>query len=67
MPDRKNVDPHSRARDRDVGGGDEVNTGRGILRELARIPELSWEDAQVMVAIVLEDRESDTRDQYDLR
>ena len=67
MRDRENVDPQSKARDRVVDGGDGANTGRKILRELARIPELSWEDARVMVEIVMEDRESDTRDQYDLR
>ncbi len=67
MRDRKNVDPHSKARDRVAAGGDGANTGREILSELARIPELSWEDAQIMVAIVMEERESDTRDQYDLR
>ena len=44
-----------------------AHTGRDILRGLAGIPDLSWEDARVMVAIVMEDRESDTRDQYDLR
>ena len=42
-------------------------TGRDILRGLAGIPELSFEDARDMLAIVAEDRENDTRDQYDLR
>ena len=67
MQDRENVDAHSKARDRVVDGGDGANTGRKILSELARIPELSWEDARTMVEIVTEDRESGTRDPYDLR
>lgn len=67
MSVNKEGEPISKAIDRRTDQVGAAHTGRDILRELARIPELSWEDARVMVEIVMEDRESGTRDPYDLR
>ena len=46
---------------------DAAHTGRDILRGLTGIPELSYEDARAMLAIVAEDRENEFWDQNDLR
>jgi len=64
---KKEGESSSKATDRLLDQVGAAHTGRDILRQLARIPELSWDDARIMVEIVTEDRESDTRDPYDLR
>ena len=39
-----------------------AHTGRDILRSLTAVPELSYEDARVMLAVVAENRETETWD-----
>ncbi len=67
MQKKRDMKSLNRAIDRLISEDDGTHTGREILRGLAKIPELSYEDARVMLRIVIEDRESDTQDPYDLR
>jgi len=64
---RKEGESSSKAIDRLMDQVDAAHTGRDILRGLAGIPELSYEDARAMLAIVAEDREKEFWDQNDLR
>lgn len=56
-----------RAEARLIARHNAVTTGRDILRRLPGLPDLSFDDARVMLEIVTEDRENDALDQYDLR
>ncbi len=67
MRKKRDVESLNRAIDRLISEDDGTHTGRAILGGIAGIQELSYEDARVMLAIVTEDRESETRDPFDLR
>ena len=67
MRKKRDIESLNRTIDRLIGEDDGSQTGREILRGIAGIQELSYEDARVMLAIVTEDRESETRDPFDLR
>ena len=67
MSVRKDGESSSKAIDRLMDQVDAAHTGRDILRGLTGIPELSYEDARAMLAIVAEDRENEFWDQNDLR
>ena len=57
----------SKAIDRLIDEAGDACTGRDILRGLAELPTLSAEDAEVMLAMVAENRESEPWDEHDLR
>jgi len=67
MRKKRDIKSFNRAIDRLISEDEGTHTGREILRGIAGIQELSYEDARVMLAIVTEDRESETRDPFDLR
>jgi predicted CopG family antitoxin len=57
----------SKAIDRLIDQVGEAHTGRDVLRGLSGIPQLSYDDAQVMLAKVAENRGNETWDEHDLR
>lgn len=44
-----------------------AHTGRDILQGLSGVVPLSFDDAQVMLSVVAENRENETWDDHDLR
>ncbi len=56
----------SKAIDRLIDHVGQAHTGRDILSGLAAMPELSYDDAQVMLAKVAENRENEPWDTHDL-
>jgi hypothetical protein len=67
VPSDKDDKALARAVDKILNRRGAPHTGRAILRSLAAIPELSFEDARVMIAVAVEDRESTGGDEDDLR
>lgn len=59
---RKKGESLSKVIDRLVDHVGAAHTGRDILRSLAAIPDLSCEDARVMLAVIAENRETETWD-----
>ncbi len=57
----------SKAIDRLIDHVGQAHTGRDILSGLETVPQLSNDDAQVMLAKVAENRENETWDDHDLR
>ncbi len=57
----------SKAIDRLIDQVGQTHTGRDVLGGLAAVPQLSDDDAQVMLAKVAENRENETWDEHDLR
>ena len=44
-----------------------AHTGRDILQGLSSVKQLSYDDAEVMLSVVAENRENETWDDHDLR
>jgi len=57
----------SKAIDRLIDRVGAAHTGRDILRNLSAIPTLSYDDAEVMLAVVAENRDNESWDDDDLR
>ena len=57
----------SKAIDRLIDEVGDASTGRDILRGVSEVPPLPAEDAEVMLAVVAENRESESWDEHDLR
>jgi hypothetical protein len=57
----------SKAIDRLIDEAGDACTGRDILRGLSKVPPLPAEDAEVMLAVVAENREGEPWDEHDLR
>lgn len=57
----------SKAIDRLIDQAGAAHTGREILQGLSGVAELAHDDAQVMLAVVAENRENETWDDDDLR
>ena len=53
MQKKRDMKSLNRAIDRLISEDDGTHTGREILRGLAKIPELSYEDARIMLRIVI--------------
>ena len=57
----------SRAIDRLIDQVGAAHTGRDILQGLSGVKQLSYDDAEVMLSVVAENRENETWDGHDLR
>lgn len=57
----------SKVIDRLIDQVGEAHTGRDILGGITALPELSYDDAQIMLAKVAENREDETWEEHDLR
>ena len=57
----------SRVIDRLIEEVGAAHTGRDILRGLTDVPALTGKDAEVMLAVVAENREREPWDEHDLR
>ncbi len=57
----------SRAIDRLIDQVGAAHTGRDILQGLSDVKQLSYDDAEVMLSVVAENRENETWDDHDLR
>jgi predicted CopG family antitoxin len=57
----------SKAIDRLIDQVGAAHTGRDILQGLSDVKQLSYDDAEVMLSVVAENRENETWDDHDLR
>ncbi len=57
----------SKAIDRLIDQVGAAHTGRDILQGLSGVTQLSYDDAEVMLSVVAENRENETWDGHDLR
>jgi predicted CopG family antitoxin len=57
----------SKAIDRLIDQVGAAHTGQDILQGLSDVKQLSYDDAEVMLSVVAENRENETWDDHDLR
>ena len=60
------MNPFSKTLNRLLDLVESAHTGRDILRRLAEVPSLAQEEAEQMLAVVTENRESESWVEHDL-